>query len=83
MDIVDRAEELVELDRREGVRRAQEAIAAPGAEACIDCAAPIEPARRAAMPSATRCGACQTEAERYRLVARCVPYRFDQRLRGL
>jgi phage/conjugal plasmid C-4 type zinc finger TraR family protein len=37
---------------------------APGSADCRDCGEEIEPARRAALPSATRCVACQGLSER-------------------
>lgn len=41
---------------------------APGRELCEDCSAEIPPARRAALPSATRCVECQAWAERVSLM---------------
>ena len=63
-DVVDEAAWLTETERSEGVRRVQAALAEEGADECIGCGEPIEPARRAALPSARRCTGCQERVER-------------------
>jgi phage/conjugal plasmid C-4 type zinc finger TraR family protein len=63
-DIVDEAAWLTEAERSEGVRRVQASLAEPGADDCVGCGEPIEPARRAALPSARRCTGCQERVER-------------------
>lgn len=64
MDVVDKAAWLTEAERAEGARRAQAAIAAAGLADCADCGDAIEAERRAALPSARRCVACQGGFER-------------------
>jgi phage/conjugal plasmid C-4 type zinc finger TraR family protein len=63
MDIVDEAAVVIERVRSEGVRRVAAALATEGEAECIGCGEEIEPARRAAMPSATRCIVCQGRVE--------------------
>ena len=58
----------IERDMRE-LRRAKDALrrlGTPGFGICIDCGAEIPFSRLAAEPTATRCFACQTIAERTR-----------------
>lgn len=59
----DQAEELAAKERQAGIRRLQAALERDGSRDCQDCDNEIEPARREAMPSATRCIACQTRFE--------------------
>lgn len=61
----DRTEELAEKERQAGIRRLQEELQRDGRNDCQDCEDEIEPARREAMPSATRCIACQLRHERH------------------
>lgn len=63
-DIVDEAVWLTEAERDEGVRRARAGLEGAGAADCAACGDEIDPARRAALPSATRCVACQSRVER-------------------
>lgn len=56
---VEHAEAMVELEREQAIARARSAIATAPADDCVDCAEPIEPRRRAAMPLARRCLRCQ------------------------
>jgi phage/conjugal plasmid C-4 type zinc finger TraR family protein len=70
-DIVDAAQLLEEREREEALRRVRERIAAEPASVdaardgiCLDCESAITPARRAAVPGATRCAPCQTRWER-------------------
>ncbi len=63
MDVVDEAAWLTEAERTEGVRRVTAALAAEGEAECIGCGDEIEPARRAALPSARRCIICQGRIE--------------------
>jgi phage/conjugal plasmid C-4 type zinc finger TraR family protein len=64
----DIAERRAEQERAAGIMRARQAaargIVASGVGVCIDCGEPIEPARRAALPSAQRCIGCETFIER-------------------
>lgn len=64
MDIVDEAAAVIERVRSEGVRRVTAELATIGEAECRRCGEEIEPARRAAMPSATRCIVCQGRVER-------------------
>ncbi|WP_035692796.1 TraR/DksA C4-type zinc finger protein [Azospirillum halopraeferens] len=65
MDDADRAQEvlLLSLDVTVPVAAVRARLAAAGASACTDCGDPIDPARRAALPSATRCFGCQSDRE--------------------
>jgi len=49
------------VDERVDEARAQ--LLGEGSEDCEDCGRPIPPARREAMPSATRCVVCQSHYE--------------------
>lgn len=55
---------VVQLEQDEAIARIRAGLNAEGADDCIDCGNPIPPARRAAMPSAERCIACQSHHER-------------------
>lgn len=59
--IVERTEEMRAAD----IARAR-TPSRPGSLTCEDCEAPIPEARRAVMPSATRCIRCQEEMEKAR-----------------
>lgn len=48
------------------IARIRSELAAEGEDICVDCDEPIPSARRAALPSAERCIACQTVLERSR-----------------
>jgi phage/conjugal plasmid C-4 type zinc finger TraR family protein len=63
-DIVDEAVWLTEAERDEGVRRARAGLEGDGAIDCTGCGETIGADRRAALPSATRCVACQSRVER-------------------
>jgi phage/conjugal plasmid C-4 type zinc finger TraR family protein len=71
-DIVDEAVWLTEAERDEGVRRIQSrlrsrpraSLTGDGAIDCAGCGETIGADRRAALPSATRCVACQSRVER-------------------
>jgi len=65
MDVVDRAEQAVTLAQQAGLAGVHRALAAQGAADCVTCGDAIEPARRAALPSARRCHDCETKAERF------------------
>lgn len=67
-DIVDRAEEREAILREDGIARVRGAVAAPGSAVCSDCGDAIDPARRAAMPAATRCSCCQQDFEHHERV---------------
>lgn len=58
------ATEAEEGQRGRAIARAKAALAGDGADMCQDCDQPIPAARRAALPSATRCVGCQTAYER-------------------
>ena len=64
MDVVDEAAWLPEQERTEAVRRVRAPLKLAGADACAGCGDEIEPARRAALPSARRCLPCQERVER-------------------
>lgn len=64
VDVVDEAVWLTEAERAEGVRRARAGLDGHGSADCAGCGDEIDPARRAALPSATRCVACQSRVER-------------------
>lgn len=68
MNINDRmvtlAEENVRRECESSVARIRADLAAEGEDICVDCDCPIEPARKAALPSAARCLACQEQHER-------------------
>ena len=64
MDIVDEAAAVIERVQAAGVRRVKAELATIGETECRGCGEEIEPARRAAMPSATRCIVCQGRVER-------------------
>jgi phage/conjugal plasmid C-4 type zinc finger TraR family protein len=64
-DEIDMAEDVVTAERDAGIARVRAALSAPsGVTECEDCFSDIPPARRAAMPSAVRCAACQGIYER-------------------
>ncbi len=64
MDVVDIAADVIERTRAAGIARTAEALAEPGSAECAGCGDEIEPARRAALPSARRCISCQGRVER-------------------
>jgi phage/conjugal plasmid C-4 type zinc finger TraR family protein len=64
MDVVDEAAAVIERVQADGVRRVTAALATEGEAECRGCGEEIEPARRAALPSATRCIVCQDRVER-------------------
>ena len=61
---IEAAGAVVQLERDEAIARIHAELSTPGAEDCIDCGQPIPARRRAAMPSAVRCIACQSHHER-------------------
>ena len=63
MDVVDKAELLIEAERDEGVARARRSLLGAGGSSCATCGNEIAPARRAALPSAVRCAPCQAAME--------------------
>ncbi|HUO23687.1 MAG TPA: TraR/DksA C4-type zinc finger protein [Caulobacteraceae bacterium] len=69
-DDVDLAQIRVEQAREMAVHQVVSALRCEGAEACADCADPIEPERRQAIPSAVRCLFCQEALERGRRLYR-------------
>lgn len=66
MDLMDEAQERTERERDAAVARVRARARGLGSPECQGCGEPIEPARRNAMPNATRCIACQESLERYR-----------------
>ncbi len=65
-DEIDVAQERDQCFRERAIASARAGVAGEGSEDCEDCGAPIDTARRRAMPSATRCVGCQESAERRR-----------------
>lgn len=63
-DCCDAAQALDERIRAGMIAAARAQVQGEGADDCEDCGAPIGPARRAALPSATRCVDCQERRER-------------------
>ena len=61
---IEAAEAMVARERDQAVARIREGLCLKGDEFCIGCGEPIEPARRAALPSALRCIECQRAHER-------------------
>jgi phage/conjugal plasmid C-4 type zinc finger TraR family protein len=65
MDQLDEAQALEERERNECIERAAAQLKTVGAIHCVVCGEEIEPERRRAMPSATRCTECQDRRERW------------------
>jgi len=64
-DLADEAQALEEAERdRLLAEAAARRPCGPGLQVCEGCGEPIEPARRAALPSARRCLDCATDEER-------------------
>lgn len=61
---IEAAELSVVLERDGAIARIQGELAGEGEEDCIDCGAPIGEARKAVLPSAERCIACQGTYEK-------------------
>lgn len=61
---------MVDRERDDEIARIQASLAEDGEDICIDCDDPIEPARKAALPSAERCIHCQAQHERNMRAAR-------------
>ena len=61
---IEAAEAMVERERDDAIARIRGDLCLKGDEFCIDCGERIEPKRRAALPSAMRCIACQRAFER-------------------
>jgi phage/conjugal plasmid C-4 type zinc finger TraR family protein len=62
----DLAAERTEQEREAGIAAASRALRTPGTLECEDCPNDIPRERRIALPSATRCIACQTKFEKAR-----------------
>jgi phage/conjugal plasmid C-4 type zinc finger TraR family protein len=60
---IERAEEMVAMERDTAIARIRGTMASAGSELCEDCGDAIEAMRRAAMPSARRCASCQERFE--------------------
>lgn len=61
---IEAGELTVTLQREDAIARICDTLRTSGSDDCIDCAAPIGAARKAALRSAERCIACQTRFER-------------------
>ena len=61
---LEQAARLEQHQRDASVRNAQQALARQGQADCAGCGEAIAPQRRTAVPSATRCMACQSCFER-------------------
>lgn len=61
---IELAEQRTEQERDAAISRSIAVLAGTGTANCIDCRQPIDPARRAALPSAKRCIGCQSLRER-------------------
>jgi phage/conjugal plasmid C-4 type zinc finger TraR family protein len=61
---IEQAEAMVAAERDKAIGDIRARLAEPGADACEDCGDEIPAQRRAAMPSARRCAACETRRER-------------------
>lgn len=57
------AEASVMLEKQGAIARIQGSLSGAGQDDCAECGQPIGEARRAALPSATRCIGCQTMNE--------------------
>ena len=62
--MIEAAEECVRRECDGNVARIREGLATEGEDVCVECDWPIEPARKAALPSAERCIDCQQHYER-------------------
>jgi len=64
-DVIDRAQFAEQVARDDALARilARAAYRLPARTHCVDCAAPIDPRRLAALPHAQRCTGCQIEKE--------------------
>ena len=60
---VERAEEMVVLERDQAVAEIRQSLSVSGAAECTDCGEAIAVARRKAIPSARRCFECQERHE--------------------
>jgi len=61
---IELAEQRTEQERDAAVSRTVAALDGAGTADCIDCGEAIDPARKAALPSACRCFDCQSLRER-------------------
>lgn len=62
-DFCDQGSELEQLDRDIALAAIQDQLAGPSLTHCVDCEAPIAPARQQAAPGCRRCLDCQQDAE--------------------
>lgn len=62
--MIEAAEANVRAECDSQVARIQADLRVEGEDFCMDCDCPIEPARKAAMPSSERCIDCQQQHER-------------------
>lgn len=65
-DDLDRAQVWEEIERAAGVARTSRRLATIGPACCVECGEEIGAERRAALPSAVRCMACEDGLERRR-----------------
>lgn len=65
-DIADQAQDLEDRLRTAAISHARGTVDEIGTEFCESCGDEIEPERRAAMPSATRCVKCQGALEKHK-----------------
>lgn len=65
-DDVDQASALEIAQRERAIAAVRAKLKGDGSDDCADCGEPIPAGRRQAVPSATRCIACQALAERAR-----------------
>lgn len=61
---VEAAEQAVAGERAATIARIRSELHGDGSDDCVDCGCAIPAARRAALPSAERCVACQSRHER-------------------
>lgn len=61
---LEHAEAAEEAERERAISAIRGQMVLKGDEYCQDCGEPIDVARRMALPSATRCIACQTDYEK-------------------
>ena len=62
--MIEAAEAAVTREQEAEIARIRAGLREEGEDICIDCDAPIGAARKAALPSAERCIACQVQHER-------------------
>lgn len=63
-DVADKAQLSVEQHGQAAIDAAQRSLAQAGRADCLACGEAINPARRAALPSAQRCAPCQVAVDK-------------------